>query len=208
MWMPPSTTLPPRSVAASAAGHDLARGREDDRRVERDRRRVDGAADPGRAQLGRQRLVARAIARADVDLGAAAARQLQRHVTGGAEAVDAQARAGPVADPGQAQRAVADDPRAQQRRGRAIAEAVGQRVDEVGARGAQLGVAAVDGPPGEVGIQCTGSRGPTGRSGSGRRCGAARRRRRAGRASGRGSRRARRSPEPNARPRRRSDGRG
>jgi hypothetical protein len=34
-----------------------------------------------------------------------------------------------------------------------VAETVGQRVDEVGARGAQLGVAAVDRPPGEVRIR-------------------------------------------------------
>ena len=69
------------------------------------------------------------------------ARDLDRDVRRGAEAVEAEPAAG--ADVGAAQRAVADDAGAEQRRGLRVGDRVGQRVGEVLAHDGVLGVAAV-----------------------------------------------------------------
>jgi hypothetical protein len=71
--------------------HELARGREEDRGVELDRRTFVGAAGPGSAELARERLrtdVARPGER--VNALAAVARQLRDEVRGSAEAVEAE----------------------------------------------------------------------------------------------------------------------
>jgi hypothetical protein len=74
---------------------------------------------------------------------------LDRQVRRGAEPEQAQHLA--WADAADPQRAVADDPGAQQRRSLDVAQAVRKRIDEVGAGNDTLGIAAVDRPPGELG---------------------------------------------------------
>src|SRR5690606_17577617 len=113
---------------------DLAGGCEDDRRVEALRREVERVTHPRRAQLGRQRLVAIAIARAHVHLGAAETGELNGEVTGGAEAVEAEPRAAPPIDAfvqaGQAERSIADDARTEERGNLLVIERLGKRVHE------------------------------------------------------------------------------
>ena len=53
-WMPATASVPPRSSAAQRDRHEVAGRREQDGRVERLGRRVDGAADRGGAELARQ----------------------------------------------------------------------------------------------------------------------------------------------------------
>jgi hypothetical protein len=65
-------------------GYDLARGREHDGCVERDRGRIERGAGPARAQLFGE-LSMHALARTHVDLGATGARDLDGDVPGGAE---------------------------------------------------------------------------------------------------------------------------
>ena len=56
MWMPAQTTTPPRPTARSAAGHELADGGEDDRRVELLGRGPQRVARPLAAELEREGL--------------------------------------------------------------------------------------------------------------------------------------------------------
>ena len=83
---------------------------------------------------------------------------LGRQVGRTAEPVDPEAAAGRQLGPPQGP--VADDPGAQQRRRLDVAEAVGQPVGEPLVDHRELGVAAVDVPPGERRRPCTGSPGP------------------------------------------------
>ena len=80
-------------------------------------------------------------------VGALGEGDLGGEVGGGAEAVDAETAAGRQLGP--AQRPVADDPRAQQRRRLLVAEPVGQPVGEALVDDGVLGVAAVGVPAGE-----------------------------------------------------------
>jgi len=66
------------------------------------------------------------ITRADIHLGAASAGDLNRHVTGCTEAVEAEARARPVVDAGLCQAAVADDAGTKERRRLEVRKAVGE----------------------------------------------------------------------------------
>src|SRR5262245_20821838 len=108
-------------------GHQVAHRREEDGAVRLRGHRVAGVADPGRAQLAGQRPVRR-LARAHEHLAPAGPCDLERHVGRGAEAVDAEppARRNVAA----LERAVADDPRAEQGRRLGVAEYGRQRVGE------------------------------------------------------------------------------
>jgi hypothetical protein len=78
------------------------------------------------------------------------------HVAGGAEAVDPQpghrSAPGPAQDAGQAQRTVADDAGAQERRGLEVGKSLRDRVAEIRRHPDALGEAPVPGPACEVGI--------------------------------------------------------
>ncbi len=113
MWMPPHTTRPARRERAQRQRHERADGGEDDRRVERLRRQLLGGARPLRAELPRERLRGLVAGAGEGEhLAPLPAGDLGEDVGGGAEAV--QAQAGSVA--AHAQRAVADQAGAQQRR--------------------------------------------------------------------------------------------
>ena len=147
MWMPPQTTLPPGRDGAQRERDEAAVGREDDRGVERLRRRRARRAGPRRAELAGERLRdVVAVARERVDLAALRARDLDEDVRGRTEAVEAEAPR-VAAHP---QAAVADEARAQQRGGLVVREAVRDREAEplVGHR--VLGEAAVDVAAGEA----------------------------------------------------------
>jgi hypothetical protein len=147
MWMPAQTTVPPGASAFSAAGNKRPHGREDDRRVELLRRRLVGAAHPGRAQRSRELLGAGVAGAGEgIDLAALVDGDLTDLVGRGAEAVEPEARriaAHPVG-------AIADQPAAQQRRGLHVGDVVGDVEAEPLVGDGQLGVAAVDVAAGEA----------------------------------------------------------
>ena len=128
MWMPAQTTTPPGASAAQRRRHERADGREDDRGVELLRRRGADRS-PAHSQPSE-----RANACAAVVAGAGEGehapplveRDLADDVRRGAEAVEAEA----LGVAGHPQRAVADQPGAEQRRGLEVAVAVGQREAE------------------------------------------------------------------------------
>src|SRR5262249_18615760 len=118
------------------------------------RGRIGRLADPGCTQLRGQFLMALAVTRADVHLGSAGARNLDGDMSGRPEPVEPDARPRPAArrpvEPGQAQGAIADDPRAKQRRRLKVVESCGQPVREGGRRDDLLRVAAIHGPTREL----------------------------------------------------------
>ena len=140
--------------SGEGGGYQLAGWSEDDRRVESRRWRLGGPADPRSPQLRRKRLVPLSVARHDVDVGPPPAGDLERDVPGGAEAVDPETGPLPrerrVGEAGEFQRAEADDPGAEKRRGRKVAEAVRELVDEACGRDGEVGEAAVGRPAGEL----------------------------------------------------------
>ena len=146
MWMPAQTTVPPGATARSAAGTSRADRREDDRRVERFRRRIERAAAPGRPELEREAL-GRGIAgpREREHAPALTDRDLGDDVGGGAEAVEAD----PAALARHPQRPVADQPGAEQWCSLLRPQAVRDRQAVALVRGGQLGIAAVPSLPGE-----------------------------------------------------------
>ena len=125
MWIPAQTTTPPLPTAAERGGNQLAGGGEDDRAVELLRRALQRAAGPLGAELAGEVLRARRRpARVNANtLRPSSAGDLGDDVRRGAEPVEADPRA--VA--GKPQRAVADQPGAEQRRDLEIAVALGQR---------------------------------------------------------------------------------
>ena len=136
-----------RRAGPQRRGHERAGGREDQRGVERLRSRPVRVARPLGAQ--RQRQLPRAgVARAREGEHAPAFmhRDLADDVRGRTEAVQPE----PHAVAGQPQRAVADQPAAQQRRRLEVRVPVGQREDEALVGDRVLGVAAVDVAPGEA----------------------------------------------------------
>ena len=150
MWMPAHTTVPPRSRTFSACGHERAGGGEDDRGVERFRRRVLAGPGPRRAERARELLRALvALAGEGVDGSALVDGDLADHVRRRAEAVQTEARG--VA--GETQRAVTDQPAAQQRGRALVGEVVGQRQAEALIGDRVLGEAAVDVAAGEPRVQ-------------------------------------------------------
>ena len=127
-------------------GRDELAGRgEDDRRVELLGRRA--RARPLRAERARERLrLVVALARDREDAAALRPRDLRDDVRGGAEAVQPE----PLGVAREPQRAVADQPRAEQRRRLEVAEPVGDREAEALVGDDPLGVAAVDVVAGEA----------------------------------------------------------
>jgi hypothetical protein len=114
MWMPAQTTTPPRASARSErGGHERAHRSEDDRRVQLLRSRLVRWACPLAAELERERsrLV---VARPDEAEHAPSLVPSDLHddVRRGAEAVEPE----PLRIAGEAQRAVADQPGAEERR--------------------------------------------------------------------------------------------
>ena len=113
MWIPAHTTLPPGARFLSAAGDERSRGGEDDRRVELLGRRVVAAARPGGAERARELLRALVAGPGEgVHLSPLVHGDLADHVGGRSESVQAQ----PGGVTGEAQRSVADQASAQQRR--------------------------------------------------------------------------------------------
>ena len=122
-------------------GDQRANGREDERAVELDWRRLVRPAGPAHAQLVSEplrRLVTRPHEREDVP--ALSARYLRDEMSGGSEAIDAERPA--FTD--QAKRAVADNTRAQQWRDVQVVITVGQLGAGTRVGDGELGVAAVD----------------------------------------------------------------
>ena len=144
MWMPAHTTTPAAPHRAQRRGHELADGGEDDRRVELLGRGPQRVARPLAAELQREGLRGVVVgAREGEDAPALVQRDLADDVRAGAEAVEPEA----LRVAGHAQRAVADEPRAQQRRGLEVAEALGQRegVARVGHGARRVAAVAVAG---------------------------------------------------------------
>ena len=115
MWMPPQTTRPPLRTARSAAGTSAPTGANRIAASSGSGGVFVGAARPDRAEPAREAL-RRLVARPGEgeDLAALEAADLRQDMRGGAEAVEAD----PLARPRRFQAAPADQPGAQQRRGR------------------------------------------------------------------------------------------
>ncbi len=126
-------------------GHQLAGGREQDRRVQGFGRAVRGALHRGRPEPGRQLPRGRAP-RHHVDSRTARERDLGGQMGAAAEAVDAERAA--RGQRGTQQRVIADDARAQQRRQFLVAISARQRQREVRGDGGEFGIAAVGVPAG------------------------------------------------------------
>ena len=126
-------------------GHELAGGREHDRRVELHGRRLVRTTHPHGAE-GTSQLGAGLTARHDVELRAPGASDLRGDVRAGAEAVDPEPAAGrQLCAP---QGAVADDAGAQKRRQQAVRWALRQSVGERRRDNGVLGEAPVGVPTG------------------------------------------------------------
>src|SRR5690606_334930 len=120
-------------------GHELARRRENQRRIERLVRPLVRAARPDRAELAGERLrLDVAGAGKGVELELPVSDDLRNDVRGGPESIHADS--GGIA--GLAQRAVADQTRAEQRRRRDRIVRLGNREAEIFVRYGVLGVAA------------------------------------------------------------------
>ena len=147
--------MPPFSSARSISGDQRAGRREADGAVELLRRLLLGPADPRGAELARQLLVP-LRAREDIHLALPVPRDLQDDVRRRAEAVQAEPKALSVSrraarpDAASPQRAIADDPRAEQRRGFVIAVALRDRIREIRRDARELSEAAVRVEPREL----------------------------------------------------------
>ena len=149
MWMPALITRAPLALARSAAGISAPSGGEDDRAVELLRRRLLRGARPlGAEPAGEGLRLLVALAGEGEDAAALVDGDLAEDVGGGAEAVEAD----PLGLADQAQRPVADQPGAEQRRRLRVRIAVGDRQAEALVGDGQLGVAAVDVVAGEAGV--------------------------------------------------------
>ena len=121
-------------------GHELTHGRKDDRRVERHRRRLVRRPGPHAAQRAGECLLHRVAGRCErVDGALLMHRDLRDEVRRRAEAVQAE----PRASARHAIRAIADEARAQKRRGLRVGVAVGQLEGVVGIRNRVFGIPAV-----------------------------------------------------------------
>jgi hypothetical protein len=131
-------------------GHELPGRGEDDRRVERLGRPLIASSGPGGSKLLPELLGACVVgARERVHGSALVSRHLADHVCRRAEAVETEA----VGVAGEPERAVADQPAAEQRRDFFVAQCFGQRqaVTLVGNR--QLRIASVDVAAGEATVE-------------------------------------------------------
>ena len=138
---------PARCQQLQRTRHELARRRKDDRRIELHRCNLVGSSRPCGTQAPCELLGALVSgSRERVDVAPLVDGNLADHVGGRSEAE--QAQRGGVA--GEAQRAVADQAAAQQRRRLLGGEVVGKRQAEALVGDGQLRVAAVDVTPGEA----------------------------------------------------------
>ena len=147
MWMPAQTTMPPFATRGERRRHELADRREDDRRVELLRRRL--VRPPAHSRRARARTPAPPRRPARVkreDAPALVARDLRDDVRRGAEAVEAE----PLRVAREPQRAVADQPGAEQRRRLHVGVAVRDREAEALVGDRVLRVAAVEVVAGEA----------------------------------------------------------
>jgi hypothetical protein len=129
--------------------HQRADGREDDRRVELLRRLLVRAAGPGGAEIAREPLALLVAGAGErKDLAALVGRDLRDYVGGGAEAVEAQA----FGVAAHAEGAVADQARAEQRRGLEVRVTFGDRETEAPFGHRALRVSAVYLVAGEAGV--------------------------------------------------------
>src|SRR5205085_10335089 len=140
---------------------------KDYRRIQFCRRLILRAANPLRAEFGSQRLMPLTIARANINLRAACSGELNHYVSRRAKAIDSQSRTAPFVlfNPGQAERTIANNSRAQKRRRHQIIESIRKRINERGGRYRVFGVTSVFGPAGQprppAKILATGSTNPT-----------------------------------------------
>ena len=147
MWMPAQTTVPPLASARSAAGTSAPTGAKMIAASSGSGGAAPDVAGPLGAELAREalrRVVAGAREREHAP--ALVAGDLADDVRGGAEAVEAE----PLGVAGHPQRAVADQPGAQQRRGLEVRVAVGDREAEARVGDRVLGEAAVEVAAGEA----------------------------------------------------------
>ena len=113
MWMPAHTTEPPLAVARERRRHELPRRGEHDRGVELLRRGPEGVSGPLRAERARELLRHGVLGtREGEDTPALVARHLADDVRRGAEPVEAE----PLGVAGETERAIADQPGAEERR--------------------------------------------------------------------------------------------
>ena len=164
--MPPQTTVPPLRHRLQRRRHQLARRGEDQRGVQLLGRRA--GASPAHSAPSSRAKACVALSSARVNANTRRpwwTATWQTMWAARAEAVDAE----PLGVAGHHQRAVADQPGAQQRRGLEVGVAVREREAEALVRHGQLGVAAVAVVAGEAGARRRGSRGPIGSSGRRRR---------------------------------------
>jgi len=131
-------------------GYDFTGGREDDASVESDRGLVDRAARPDRTKLLSEGLMLLAVAGADVDLGSARSRDLDRDMTGGAESVEPEAGARPIVDARLRKTAVADDAGAKEGRRLQVRKALREWIGEARRRHQVFRKSSLNGPTGEI----------------------------------------------------------
>ena len=145
--MPAHTTLPPGAVARSAAGTSSPAGAKMIAASSGSGPGSQRVAGPLGAEREREHLRGRVVgAREGEDAPALVHGHLADDVRGGAEAVEPE----PCRVAGQPQRAMADQPSAQQRRHLEVAHPVRQREAVALVRDRVLGVAAVDVAAGEA----------------------------------------------------------
>src|SRR5579885_391734 len=120
--------------------HNLSRGSEHDRRIQRLRRRIERAACPLRPQLERQLAVTR-VARRSENFRAPVPRHLDGHVRRRAESVESEPPA--ALDSRKPQAAKSNNSGAQQRRGLLVLKSLGNFVHKLFGRGDGFGIAAI-----------------------------------------------------------------
>ena len=148
MWMPALTTRAPLALARSAAGISAPTGAKTIAPSSSSGGGSLRGARPLGAELAGERLgLLVALAGEGEDAPPLVDRDLAEDVGGGAEAVEAD----PLGVADQAQRPVADQPGAEQRRRLLVRVARGDREAEALVGDRQLGVAAVDVVAGEAG---------------------------------------------------------
>jgi hypothetical protein len=145
MWIPPDHG-PASTQDAKGRWDEAARGREDDRCIQRFRRRFVGITRPCRAEAAREVLRFRVAGPGEgEDLAPLVPGDLRDDMRGCAKSIKAE----PLRVTGQPERAIADETCTKQRRGRDILERARQRETKTGIRHGEVRVAAIDGIAGE-----------------------------------------------------------
>ena len=149
MWIPARLTVPPGRTTSSATGTSSPAGANTTARSQSPGGSSSAApTQSAPSERARSRCRSPRVSTTTSQLPVRAAPAARGAPTRRSRA---SATRSPGSHLGAAQRAVADHPRAQERRGFEVAERGGQLDREVLGHDERVGVAAVDGPPGEVG---------------------------------------------------------